>query len=127
MRMTAWERERLMLPPQGSLPFVQNLSVYRGDTWSQTFRFLDADGQPHDLSGSTVVSEARPIKGGANIDLVTIAPNGTGEVTLKLPPEGLNPGDYEYDIEETKGTDVQTWVRGLLHIQRDVSNELLPA
>jgi hypothetical protein len=114
------------------LPVTSNLTVYRGDTWSQGFRFL-RDDLPVDLTGATVESEARPTNNGhhsaaTRIPLqvdVTNAPNG--EISLSLPSDlhTMPPADYVYDIEIAEAdTTVTTWIRGTLTVLRDVTNEL---
>jgi hypothetical protein len=104
-----------------ALPATANLTAYRGDSWAQTFRFLE-DDQPVDLNDTTVASWARPKTGTAALPLLTTIGPDPGTVTLALPTE-IQPGTYAYDVEITDATGtVTTWVRGDLRIDRDVTN-----
>ena len=63
-----------------TLPPKANLEAYQGDTWAQTFRFLD-EGTPVDLTGATVEAWARDTTNGIHELDVTIGP-AAGEVTI---------------------------------------------
>jgi hypothetical protein len=109
-----------------AMPASIDLCAYAGDTWSQTFRFIEG-GEPLDLTDATVGCEARP-QGGKSGDqeelYVTVGPD-PGEVTLAWQPgtEGLESGAYAYDVEVTTPDGrVTTWVRGRLVVERDVTN-----
>lgn len=103
------------------LPVIWNLEAYRGDSWSQTFRFLRGD-VPVDLSGASVEAWARNGVNGDSAPLVVVL-GAPGEITLQLPPDGLPWQRYAYDVEVTQAGVVQTWVRGRLTVTRDVTNE----
>lgn len=105
------------------LPVRVDLCAYRGDTWAQTFRFVDSDGEPIDLSAATVASWARSSDGEETATMLA-ASNGTpGQVTIGQPEGGLRVGNWQYDVEVTSddGT-VTTWVRGHLRVNQDVTN-----
>ena len=104
-----------------NLPATVNCKAYRGDDWQQTFRFKTGE-EPIDLSGATVESEARHRKTGDVFPLRVAVSDGA--VTISLPAESLPAGSYEYDIEVDEAGTVTTWVRGLLIVTRDVTNEL---
>ena len=104
-----------------SLPVVWDLSAYRGDSWSQSFRLL-LGGQPLDLSGATVESEARAKDGTKTPLVVTVEDADDGRIRVELPEASLPVGNYRYDVEVTNGA-VTTWVRGALKVERDVTNE----
>jgi hypothetical protein len=112
-----------------SVPAKVDLEAYRGDTWSQKFRFLQ-EGVPEDLTGADVVSWARETTGEIHELAVTVGPD-PGVVTIAFPsaPAPLPPRDvYQYDIEVTYADGrVRTWVYGRLHVLHDVSNVTLVA
>jgi hypothetical protein len=103
------------------MPAIVNLSVYRGDTWAQVFRFREGT-HPVDFTGLTLASAARDPRGVTTA--LVVGGDASGLVTLRLPESGLQPNTYAYDIEVTDTDDlVQTWVRGTLYVVRDVTNE----
>jgi hypothetical protein len=103
------------------LPAKADLTAYQGDTWAQTFRFLD-DGVPVDLAGSTVTAWARSTTGEASDLAVTVGPPA-GEVTIGFANGGLPRDVYDYDVEVETGGAIRSWVRGRLQVVRDVTNE----
>lgn len=105
------------------LPALVNLTAYRGDAWSQPFRFL-RDANPLDLSGYTVAAACRS-PGDEVFPMVATVGEDEGTIALAFPAgEFPPPRDYRYDIELTdaNGT-VTTWVAGRLRVRRDVTNE----
>ena len=105
-----------------TLPVVWDLSAYRGDTWSQGFRLLRG-GQPLDLSGATIESEARAKDGTKTALVVQVEDAADGRINVSLPPTFLPFGNYRYDLEVAENGSVTTWVRGALKVERDVTNE----
>ena len=105
-----------------SVPPKANLEAYQGDTWSQTFRFLD-EGTPVDLTSATVEAWARDTTGGIYELAVTVGP-AAGEVTIAFVDETVPRDIYDYDVEVTIDGAVRTWVRGRLQVLRDVTNEV---
>ena len=103
------------------MPATVDLTAYRGDTWAQTFRLLEADA-PLDLAGATVASWVRKFDGSVEELVVTV--NGTpGEVTISQPAGGLDCGSWKYDLEvDDPDGSVTTWVRGTLTVTPDVTN-----
>jgi hypothetical protein len=101
-------------------PATINLVVYHGDTWTQTFRFLTGD-QPIDLAGYTFTASARGSTGYTTPLAVTILDPADGTIMLALPPEGLPPDLYRYDVQADQDETVGTWIRGYLRIQQDVT------
>ena len=101
------------------LPATVNLECYRGDTWSQTFRFL-SNGQPIDLTGAAAACEAQRSELRGTL-AATVGPN-PGEVTIQMDAVPLEPGPWQYDLEIDKGGVVQTLVRGRLIVERDVTH-----
>jgi hypothetical protein len=103
-------------PVRGPLPATVDLTIYHGDTWAQTFRLLDASGQPHDLTGAQI---AAATSGGVNFS-ITVGPD-PGVITLRLPPTGHPVGNYRYDVEVTEAATVTTWITGALDVVQDVT------
>jgi hypothetical protein len=110
----------------GTLPSKVDLACYRGDTWSQQFRFL-ADGDPIDLSGYEFASWCRSNAGEVYL-MAVVVESDPGLVTLSIRDwDEVRPGDYIYDLEAADEDDVQTWVQGRLRVHRDVTNEVASA
>jgi hypothetical protein len=105
------------------LPVTVDLKPYRGDTWSQVFRFKRG-AAPVDLTGATVEAEARNREGESFALVAELSDAALGEVTLRLPPESIPPAPYTYDLEIAEDGEVTTWIRGRLDVRRDVTNEL---
>ena len=104
-----------------SVPQV-DLTFYRGDNESQTFRFLKA-GEPLDLTGAVVGASALAFGGTTPVSLtVTITTPTSGEVTIASPEEGMPVGNYKYDVEVTKDGSTRTWIKGTLTVEQDVTN-----
>lgn len=112
--------EGAVMPEQ--LPAVVNLSLYRGDSWTQDFRLVKGS-TPVDLSAATVAAQARD-EAGTNYTITTAKGADPGVITLSMAPGYLDAGNYEYDIEVTDAGTVTTWIQGTLAVQRDVTNEL---
>lgn len=106
-------------------PPKANLIAYQGDTWAQTFRFLDG-GEPVDLTGATAAAAARATTGVVFDLQATVGPE-PGEVTIALPEFGLLADVYDYDVEIDQDGAVRTWIRGKLAVRRDVTNEVFAA
>jgi hypothetical protein len=106
------------------MPAVVDLDAYQGDTWAQTFRFVEA-GTPVDLTGATVESHARRVVGSVELVPLVVALGEPGEVTISYPATGaLESGSYEYDVQVDVSGLVRTWVRGRLSILRDVTENV---
>jgi hypothetical protein len=102
------------------LPAFVPLYAYRGDTWTQDFRLLDAPGVPHDLTNATIAAWAHNAAV-PQIILTVTKGSAPGTLTVAL-PSGAAAGLYSYDIELTEAGVVTTWVNGSLSIQQDVTN-----
>jgi hypothetical protein len=103
------------------LPVDVRLVAYRGDSWSQHFRFL-RDSVPVDLTDATVESWAR-----ADAEVVELQVDvddpASGTVAISAPADGLAAQTWDYDVEVTEsGGDITTWVRGTLTVRPDVTN-----
>ena len=106
-------------------PGKYNLTIYRGDTFAQTFRFLD-DGVAEDFTGTTFLAQVRefPNAPTASNFTVTISdpPDGTitltmaDTVTTALPHRGGS-----WDLSGTKDGVVQTRMYGSITLQEDVT------
>lgn len=97
------------------LPVTVNLDAYHGDSWTQTFRFLDGT-IPHDLSTATLKAAARDDTGA--LTQLTVESDAPGEVTIS---GELEAGTYEYDVQVTESDGTFTWVRGRLIVKQDVT------
>jgi hypothetical protein len=102
------------------LPGNADLVAYRGDSWSQVFRFKQND-VPVNLTGATIAAWARDTDG--TVLHFNVANGGSnGQVTLSFPTPAFPPGSYRYDVEVTLGGVISTWVRGQLRIEGDITN-----
>jgi hypothetical protein len=102
-----------------ALPASVDLSAYRGDSWTQTFRLLEGT-VPFDLTGATAASWAA-LNGQPPIVLPTTIGPDPGTVKIALPTT-IAAGAYRYDLEITKTGVVTTWIRGRLVVEQDVTN-----
>jgi hypothetical protein len=103
-----------------ALPVTVDLSAYRGDSWAQTFRFLEG-GEPVDLADPVVVACWAKALGREPLTM-RVTKGEPGEVTIAQPEDGLDCGSYRYDVEVRDNGDVTTWVRGTLAVTGDVTN-----
>lgn len=101
-----------------ALPATVDLDFYRGDTWAQSFR-LSRDGLPLDLTGAAVACWARRSEIVAQLQ-VTVGPD-PGVVTIADGVLAAGPWRYDLEVTEAGGT-VQTWVRGRLIVEEDVTH-----
>lgn len=104
-----------------ALPATVDLRFYRGDSWQQQFRLLEAD-VPVDLTGATAAAWAVNGRAPAHELTVTIGPD-PGVITLAPPAAGLEAGHYRYDLEIADATTrITTWIAGRLDIDQDITN-----
>ena len=105
--------------PEG-LPVSVDLVAYRGNSWSQLFRFLEA-GTPVDLSEAEIASWA--CLNGSTEVLTIAGDHAAGEVSISWPSSGpLGAGRWDYDLEVVDAGTTKTWVRGTLAVAADVTN-----
>jgi hypothetical protein len=103
------------------LPITVNLNAYRGDTWTQAFRF-SKNGSPVDLSGLSIASWAHNPMTADTVVLEVVIDTDQDIFTIGVPTD-IRHGTYDYDIEITDADgDVKTWVKGELLVERDVTN-----
>lgn len=102
-----------------AIPARYDLSAYRGDSWSQGFRFL-RNAVPVDLTGAAVKAKARALNSTITALVVAIENPTDGRIRLTLPAT-LPAATYDYDIEVTDGGVVATWVHGALFVISDVA------
>jgi len=106
-------------------PGKYNLTLYRGDTFAQTFRFLTG-GVPEDLAGTTFTAQVREYPNASvSADFtVTVDDALSGEVTIAmadtvtatLPSRGGS-----WDLEGTAGGEVRTRLAGSITLVEDVT------
>lgn len=98
------------------------LSLVRGD--SRTWKFIiTIDGTPLNVSAGTMDFLADDGEGNTIAVVASVGGAGSNEVTTIFTPilTGVPVGDYDYDIQQTTGTDRYTYVEGVLHITQDVN------
>lgn len=103
-----------------TLPATVDLACYQGDTWTQTFRFLDDQNEPLNLADTSFAAAARDRWQRLAPLQVTVTDPADGTINLALPEGGLPAGLYEYDLQADQGS-VSTWVRGGLQVQQDIT------
>lgn len=101
---------------------IENLSIYRGDTYSFEVNAIDEMGSPLDLTGSVVAMLIAP-KG----DYVPFSPDIDVQgnvITITIQPyhtQGAKWRSAEYDVQITQGNAVTTVLRGRIDMTWDVT------
>lgn len=101
---------------------VENLSIYRGDTYTFDISIASDDGSPLDLTGSVVAMLIAP-KG----DYVPFSPDIDVQgnvITITIQPhhtQGAKWRSAEYDVQITQGDTVTTVLRGRIDMTWDVT------
>lgn len=113
-------------------PVVHNLELYRGDTWTELFRFWDDDAktQPTDLSTATAAAQIRNTAGGTLIVELNCVIGGVddNEITVSLLPAQWAAmtafTKAVWDLQVTfSPTLVTTYVKGNVTVDPDVTVE----
>lgn len=101
---------------------IENLSIYRGDTYSFEVNAVDEMGSPLDLTGSVVAMLIAPkgdyapfspdIDVEGNVITITIQPHHTQGATWR---------SAEYDVQITQGEIVTTVLRGRIDMTQDIT------
>jgi len=108
--------------PDGTYPYEHNLSIRRGDTFSEVFTFTSRDFtdctfkcQVRDMYDKKLILAITPILSGTNV--VTFSKSAT--------QTNVPAGRYPYDMAVTSedGTDVD-YLKGVFTIQDDVSSNV---
>lgn len=102
----------------------RDLSFTRGDSWVHVVRFIDAAGDPLDVSAFTWAAQVRKRWSSslvAEFD-VSVAGNGT-DVTLRLDPPAseVEPGKYRWDLERRSNGSPLTVLAGEIVVQGDIT------
>lgn len=106
------------------------LEIKRGDTWSRTIYFQDADGSPIDISGWTVFftvkAKTDDLDSAAVIaKTITTFPNpisGEAEIVLSSTDTAQVIENYLFDIQiKTANNEIITVLEGILTITQDIS------
>lgn len=106
------------------LPGIHDLTLYRGDTWSQVFTFTQG-GSPLALPTTGWQAQVRaPDASGAVVGSFTVDSSdaATGVIVLSATAATvaiLREG--RYDLQLTEGAVVRTFLRGAVKILRDVT------
>lgn len=101
---------------------IENLSIYRGDTYTFDISIVSDDGSPLDLTGSAVAMTIAP-KG----DYVPFSPDidvQVNVITITIQPhhtQGAKWRSAEYDVQITQGDTVTTVLRGLINMTWDIT------
>lgn len=114
-------------------PVVRNIELYRGDTWTELFRFWndDAKTEPTDLSTATAAAQIRATAGGTLLVELNCVIGGVddNEITVSLLPAqwaamaAFSKGVW--DLEVTFSPElVTTYVKGTVTVDPDVTVEV---
>lgn len=101
---------------------VENISIYRGDTYAFDISIVSDDGSPLDLTGAAVAMAIAP-KG----DYVPFSPDIDVEgnvITITIQPhhtQGATWRSAEYDVQITQGNAVTTVLRGRIDMTQDIT------
>jgi hypothetical protein len=98
-----------------------NLRWYAGDSSVQTFRCVDAIGQPVDLASYTITSKARSTLGETTPLTVYVPDPAAGVLSLHAPAKGLDRDLYDYDVQFATGDTVSSWIHGRIQVLGDVT------
>ena len=99
------------------VPASLNLSIYKGETWTEALRFKQ-NGSVLPLTGMTMKAQIRPAKNSetliAEMDCTVTAALGLVELSLTaVETAAMNPGTYQWDLKATDSDDiVKYWVAG---------------
>lgn len=102
----------------------RDLSFVRGDAWTHTVRFVDAAGDPLDVSGFTFGAQVRRRWSSALVAEFTITVEAAGDlITLRLdPPDSeVEPGGYRWDLERQQNGLPFTVLAGKLTVVGDIT------
>jgi hypothetical protein len=103
------------------LPITFDLSFYRGDTSSKTFRLLNG-GSPINLDDVSIKASALHLSSALISDLGIVVEPDPGVITLEI-PMSMRAGAYRYNIKLTESNGkVTTWVKGDLQLEKEVPN-----
>ena len=80
---------------------MTELTVKRGDTWSWTCTFADADGAPVDLAGVTARCQVRDKRDKLLADYSAQLTLGASDLALRVLENQLPVGVHYFDIELT--------------------------
>ena len=117
-----------------------NLTVKRGDTYTNTLTVLDINDLAYDLTGATVWftvkrrNDAASNDDDALVKLYWVSGGASDGITITDPDSGimeveisatdtaaLDPTLYAYDVQIAKAGDVYTPVIGTISVQRDIT------
>lgn len=105
-----------------------NIRVYQGATYSQTFQFLDGNGNPLDLTNYTPNAELRvaytDTTASAAFTSSVIAPPTSGSIALSLHPSSsacLTQRAYVYDLTLTFASTVIRPLEGKVVVSPSVT------
>lgn len=107
-----------------SLPGTLDITTYKGDTFSRTFTFTDANGDPLSLAAAEVTMQVR--KNAGTIVLINLSEgNGitvsTNVVTIDF-EVNIEKGSYKWDLQAaySDGT-IRTYVAGAFSVLNDIT------
>lgn len=105
---------------------VGTLSVYAGDTFSQTFTFKE-DGEAIDLVDAGWSAWTSQYRKNANSTTavsftVDASAAASGQITISLSAaQTANLDSGVFDLQATQGSLVRTWIAGGLSVTKDVT------
>jgi hypothetical protein len=110
-----------------SVPDVGVLSVYAGDTFTQTFEFFD-DDEPVDFVADgwdDWVAQYRINPKATNFVAFTVDVSDAdeGRITLSLSATQTRnlPGEGVFDLQATENNVIRTWLKGRIAVSQDVT------
>jgi hypothetical protein len=110
---------------------VLDLEIYRGDDYVHTLYFTDTQNppQPHDLSDFTFKAQIRDRPEMATVVLATftvdISGAADGVIVISLNPAQTRIQPGHWDLEVSDGANTQTWLKGKVLVEGDVTQEVI--
>ncbi len=108
-------------------PASRDVEIYRGDTWAHSIDFEDANSAPVNMSGKTWLCQVRASTESSTVlATVTVDTTNAATGTLVLRLTAMQTADLptqvlRWDLQETTGGTVTTWLAGRLTVTGDVS------
>lgn len=113
-------------------PAIRDLALYRGDDYAHEITFTDAADppEPMDLTGYTFLAQIRDRPENSSVVRATFTIDTSeavdGKIVLHLNAASTRIPQGFWDLEVNDGTTTRTWLKGMVHVSGDVTQEVTP-